>query len=68
MIYICVLCGFVYEQNKGLPEPSVDPGKPWDELPADWHCPECGAGKENFDEIPMSSVLLGNRDDTEEEA
>lgn len=47
--YLCTVCGYVYDPEKGDPEHGVAPGTPWDQLPADWTCPECGAGKEEFE-------------------
>lgn len=37
--YICTICGYIYDEEKN--------GK-WDELPDDWKCPICGAGKDAF--------------------
>ncbi len=39
MKYICSVCGYVHDEATG--------GK-WDELPSDWKCPICGAGKDAF--------------------
>jgi glutamate synthase domain-containing protein 2 len=36
----CVICGYVYDE--------ASEGAPWDELPDDWECPVCGAGKSEF--------------------
>jgi len=29
----------------------IPPGTPFEELPDDWVCPICGAGKEDFEEV-----------------
>ncbi|MBL4820066.1 MAG: rubredoxin [Gammaproteobacteria bacterium] len=47
----CIVCGFVYDEEQGLPEEGTEPGTPWDEIPDDWCCPECGVGKEDFEMI-----------------
>lgn len=47
----CMICGFVYDEAEGLPEEGIPPGTRWEELPADWVCPECGAPKIDFDPI-----------------
>jgi rubredoxin len=47
----CRVCGFVYDEAKGLPEQGFKPSTKFKELPADWICPLCGVGKEFFDEI-----------------
>ena len=40
MKYICDLCGYVYDEE-------VE-GTPFADLPDDYACPECGAGKDEF--------------------
>lgn len=49
--YLCVVCGFVYDPERGLPEEGIAPGTPFEELPDDWVCPECGMTKADFEEI-----------------
>lgn len=44
-------CGYVYDPEDGDPEHGVDPGTPWEKVPADWVCPVCGAEKEFFEKI-----------------
>ena len=44
----CVVCGFVYDEARGLPEDGIPPGTSWDDIPEDWECPECGVGKGDF--------------------
>lgn len=46
--YVCNLCGYVYDPEKGDPDNGVEPGTPFDKVPAGWVCPECGAGKDEF--------------------
>ncbi len=58
MIYICVLCGFVYEQAQGEPNSGIKAGTCWEDVPGSWTCPDCGASKEDFDKIPTVSKLL----------
>ena len=47
----CVLCGYVYDPEIGDPEADIEPGTPFDELPEDFVCPLCGAGKDEFEAI-----------------
>ena len=47
--YICSICGFVYDEAKGIPEAGIAPGTTWEELPEDWVCPLCGATKAEFE-------------------
>jgi rubredoxin len=46
--YVCDLCGWVYDPAIGDPENDIAPGTAFEDLPEDWVCPECGAGKEDF--------------------
>ena len=47
--YMCLLCGFIYEEEKGRPEDGIIPGTRWDDVPEGWICPECGAIKSDFE-------------------
>ena len=49
--YSCIPCGWVYDPAKGDPENGIAAGTSFDELPDDWACPLCGAGKESFEKI-----------------
>ncbi len=51
--YMCVICGFVYEEAKGHPDSGLPPGTKWEDVPLNWHCPDCGAGKEDFEMIEI---------------
>ena len=46
--YRCTVCGYVYDPEAGDPDSGVKPGTPFEELPEDWVCPVCGAGKDKF--------------------
>jgi flavin reductase (DIM6/NTAB) family NADH-FMN oxidoreductase RutF/rubredoxin len=46
--YVCNVCGYVYEPANGDPDNGVAPGTAFEALPADWVCPVCGAGKDEF--------------------
>ncbi len=48
MRYHCDICGYIYDEERGEPEGKIPPGTPWDEVPDDWVCPECGATKASF--------------------
>jgi rubredoxin len=50
LIHICQLCGYEYNPRKGDPENDIEPFTDFEDLPADWVCPLCGAGKEDFSE------------------
>ncbi len=50
MRYVCDLCGYVYDEDEGEIDNGIEPGTAWDDLPEDYECPICGAGKEQFSE------------------
>lgn len=49
--YRCIVCGYVYDPAVGDPAGVVAPGTPFEALPEDWVCPECGATKDNFEKF-----------------
>ncbi len=44
----CFFCGFVYDEAAGMPSEGIAPGTKWEDIPEDWYCPDCGAGKSDF--------------------
>lgn len=48
--YICNVCGYVYDPEVGDPDNGVASGTAWEDVPAEWVCPLCGVGKEDFSE------------------
>ena len=46
--WVCVICGWIYDEAAGLPEEGIAPGTRWADVPADWRCPLCDVGKEDF--------------------
>ena len=49
-VYVCELCGYEYDPKAGDPDNGIDPETEFDEIDAEWVCPLCGAGKEDFEE------------------
>lgn len=47
--YMCVICGFIYDEEAGLPKEGIAPGTKWDDVPLNWKCSECGAEKGDFE-------------------
>lgn len=47
--YMCLICGYIYDESKGDPDGGLSPGTLWEDVPLSWHCPNCGAGKEDFE-------------------
>ena len=48
--YVCDVCGYIYDPAKGDPDNGVKPGTAWEDVPANWVCPDCGASKQDFSE------------------
>lgn len=48
MKYICQVCGYIYNPADGDPDGGIEPGVEFSNLPEDWVCPLCGAGKDEF--------------------
>ncbi len=46
--WMCVICGFIYDEEKGLPEEGIAPGTQWEDVPLNRVCPDCGASKQDF--------------------
>jgi len=47
----CQACGYIYDPEKGDPDNGVAPGTPFEGLPEDWVCPQCGVNKEFFQKL-----------------
>ncbi|ALL71496.1 Rubredoxin (plasmid) [Paraburkholderia caribensis MBA4] len=46
--WVCVICGWVYDEAAGLPDEGIAAGTRWADVPEDWRCPLCDVGKEDF--------------------
>ncbi|MBC8436311.1 MAG: rubredoxin [Candidatus Omnitrophica bacterium] len=49
--YKCMVCGYIYDPAVGDPEHGQPAGTKFEDLPADWVCPECGVGKDQFERM-----------------
>src|SRR5690348_17780614 len=47
--YMCLICGWIYDEEVGSPEDGIAPGTRWEDVPPNWTCPECGARKGDFE-------------------
>ena len=47
--WMCLICGWIYDEESGLPEEGIAAGTTWEDVPPNWVCPECGARKEDFE-------------------
>ncbi len=46
--WLCMVCDYVYDQALGDPEHGIPPGTRFEDIPADWSCPDCGVTKDDF--------------------
>ncbi|MGH8460508.1 MAG: rubredoxin [Stenotrophobium sp.] len=44
----CAGCGHIYDEALGAPDDGIAPGTRWEDVPASWTCPDCGASKADF--------------------
>ncbi len=51
--YMCVICGWIYDEAKGAPEEGLAPGTRWEDISLSWKCPECGAMKDDFQMVEV---------------
>ena len=49
--WMCLICGWIYDEEAGLPEEGIAPGTRWEDVPMNWTCPECGARKDDFEMV-----------------
>jgi len=47
-VHTCTICGFQYNPEEGDPAMGIPPGTSFEDLPEDYKCPICNAGKEYF--------------------
>ena len=47
--YVCTVCGYVYNPEIGDPDSGIASGTAFEDIPADWVCPLCGVGKDDFE-------------------
>lgn len=48
--WVCTVCGYIYDPAVGDPTNNIAAGTSFEDLPEDWVCPECGVGKEFFEQ------------------
>lgn len=46
--YQCTICGHIYDEQEGDLGTGIEPGTKWEDVPEDWYCPDCGAGKSDY--------------------
>ena len=51
--YICIVCGFIYDEAVGRQEDGIAPRTKREDVPQDWACPECGVAKSDFELVEV---------------
>ena len=51
--YMCLICGWIYDEELGWPDDGIAPGTRWDDVPLTWTCPECSAVKDDFEMVEI---------------
>ena len=51
--YVCIVCGFIYDETVGMPEDGIAAGTKWSDIPEDWECPDCGVAKADFEMVEV---------------
>ena len=54
--YICLLCGYIYDEEIGDIDSNLAAGTKWDDIPDDWMCPDCGALKADFEMMRITDI------------
>lgn len=49
MKYVCTVCGYIYDPAEGDSDTGIAAGTTFENIPADWVCPVCGAPKDEFE-------------------
>ncbi len=56
-LWICSVCGFVFDPAEGDPDAGVEPGTAFETLDDDWFCPVCGAMKQDFRKLEAGEEI-----------
>lgn len=56
--YLCVVCGWIYDEASGDPDSGLAPGTRFEDIPDDWYCPLCGVTKADMSLLPDRPVTL----------
>lgn len=51
--YLCLVCGYIYDEAAGWPSDGIPAGTRWEDISPTWHCPDCGATKDDFEMIEI---------------
>ncbi len=51
--FMCVVCGFIYNEAEGWPQDGIAPGTRWEDVSETWTCPDCGVTKADFEMVEI---------------
>lgn len=51
--WMCVVCGYIYDEALGVPDEGIPAGTRWEDVPDTWTCPDCGTTKDDFEMIEL---------------
>ena len=51
--YMCIVCGYIYDEAAGEPDHGFPPGTKWEDIPDSFTCPDCGVGKADFEMVEI---------------
>jgi rubredoxin len=51
--WMCLICGWIYDEAMGDPEHGIPAGTKWEDVPMNWTCPECAARKDDFEMVAI---------------
>ncbi len=46
--WVCLICGWIYNEEEGLPDEGITAGTRFADIPEDWRCPLCDVSKAEF--------------------
>ena len=49
--WLCVPCGYVYNEVEGDVDSGIAPGTKFEDIPENWVCPICGVSKDQFEKM-----------------
>ena len=50
-VWVCKICGWTYDESKGMPEKGIPAGTKFEDLPDDFFCPLCKHPKSDFEKM-----------------
>ena len=53
--WICMVCDYVYDEARGMPDEGIAPGNRFEDIPDSWACPDCGVTKSDFELLQEAS-------------